>query len=40
MDKVGLLVAEQVDEDLVLHLREGDPDGSPGQTDWGQVLAS
>ena len=32
VDKVGLLVAEQVDEHLVLHLRERDPDGGPGQT--------
>ena len=32
VDEVGLLVAEQVDEHLVLHLREGDPDGGPGQT--------
>ena len=31
MDKVGLLVAEQVDEHLVLHLRERDPDGGPAQ---------
>ena len=31
VDEVGLLVAEQVDEHLVLHLREGDPDGGPGQ---------
>ena len=29
VDKVRLLVAEKVDEDLVLHLREGDADGGP-----------
>ena len=40
VDKVGLLVTEQVDEDLILHLRKGDPDGSPGQKDRGQVLGS
>ena len=32
VDKVGLLVAEKVDEDLVLHLREGDADGGPTDT--------
>ena len=31
VDKVGLLVAEQVDEHLVLHLRERYPDGCPGE---------
>ena len=31
MDKIGFLVAEQVDEHLVLHLRERDPDGGPAQ---------
>ena len=37
VDEVGLLVAEQVDEHLVLHLGEGDPDGGPGQTVSGAV---
>ena len=29
---MGLFVAKKVDEDLVLHLREGDADGGPAET--------
>ena len=32
VDKVGLFVAEKVDEDFVLHLRKGDADGGPTKT--------